>query len=1107
MKQTGDFRQKTKYSFRIVTKLGKHKWVEIYSKTIQFGGSPANFMTMLDISDRKRAEEALQESEERFRTAFHTSPDAVNINRLSDGLYVDVNIGFTELTGFTRDEVIGKTSSEINLWHDPADRDRLVEGLKENEQVRNLEAQFRLRDGQVRTGLISARIIVLNEEPYILSVTRDVDDWKKAEEALLESEKRYRDLFDNSADLIYTHDLEGKYTSVNKAVERLLGYTPEEFLNLNFRQILDPDYLKVTEDNFRMKVNGHADRTGPYEVLALTKAGQPVWLGVNSRIMISEGRRIGIHGSARDITDRKLAEEKLKQEREFTDAVIRSVPGLLYLYDETGHLVRWNKQHEELTGYSAEEMGNMHVLDWFGGLEPDTSLIAQRVQETMEKGGSEAEANLITKDGRSVPFYFTGVKLTISGKPYFTGIGIDITERRRAEHQIRLNEARLQSLYNISQYEAESIQDLLNFTLNEAVKLTESEVGYIYFYDEEKKVFELNSWSKQVMKECEVAEPQTLYELEKTGIWGEAVRKRKPIIVNDFRSPNPLKKGYPKGHVELHNFLTIPVLRDERIVAVVGVANKTKDYDESDVRQLALLMDAVWRIAEARRSELEQRRSATALEFAAEGVIITDIDGTIQYVNPSLERMTGYARDELLGNNPRVLKSGVQEEAFYEQLWRTIKGGGIWNGRFVNKKKDGTLYTEDATISPVRDASGEITNFVGMKRDITDHLALSKQLFHAQKMEAIGTLAGGIAHDFNNLLQAILGYSDILLIKKARDDPDRKKLEVIQHAARDGADLVGRILTFSRKSESKIRPIDLNDEIRRVEKLLRRTLPRMIQIDLMLGEGLRIIDADPAQIEQVILNLGVNAQYAMPKGGQLLIETSNASLSDEYLRTHLGATPGHYVLLAVSDTGVGIEPAVQDRIFEPFFTTKTNGEGTGLGLAMVHGIISQHGGYIRCYSEPGRGTSFKIYFPVSSSELISDVTLTREMPAFGTETILLVDDDDRIRGMGRQMIEMGGYEVITARSGEEALELYGSHGEEISLIVLDLIMPGMGGTRCLEELLRINAKVKVLVASGYSSIGLTDEEKGSGARGFVSKPYDAKDILGAIRKVLDKGHL
>ncbi|MFH1116821.1 MAG: PAS domain S-box protein [Pseudomonadota bacterium] len=382
---------------------------------------------------------------------------------------------------------------------------------------------------------------------------------------------------------------------------------------------------------------------------------------------------------------------------------------------------------------------------------------------------------------------------------------------------------------------------------------------------------------------------------------------------------------------------------------------------------------------------------------------------------------------------------------------------------------------------------------------------LQAQLLQAQKMEAVGTLAGGIAHDFNNLLQAILGSSDLLLATGDRDAFERRNLEVIQQAARDGADLVSRILTFSRKAEPKTRPTDLNEEIRRAKRLLRRTIPRMIEIKEVLADNLGTIDADPGQVEQMLLNLAVNAQHAMPDGGLLLLETENVSLSDEYLRTHLGADPGHYVLLTVSDNGVGMEPEVMDRIFDPFFTTKTNGEGTGLGLSMVHGMVSLHGGHMRCYSEPGRGTSFKIYFPVSTSDMILDVGKTREMPAFGTETILLVDDDDRLREMERQVVEIGGYKVITARNGEEAVETYAGRREEISLVILDLIMPGMGGERCLKELLAMDPDIKVLVSSGYSPNGLASHEVPAGARAFICKPYDAKDILGAIRRVLDEG--
>jgi PAS domain S-box-containing protein len=514
-------------------------------------------------------------------------------------------------------------------------------------------------------------------------------------------------------------------------------------------------------------------------------------------------------------------------------------------------------------------------------------------------------------------------------------------------------------------------------------------------------------------------------------------------------------------------------------------------------------------ITERKKSEDAVRESETRyrslFEESMDAVYVTSRDGVLLDANPSFFGIFGYNREDIVGGDIRLVYVNPSDRDGF--IRKIEKSGAVRDYPLKMKRSDGKELDCLLTSHVRRAGDGTIVGYQGILRDITEQANLQKQLLQAQKMEAIGTLAGGIAHDFNNLLQAILGYSDLLRMKMPPEDPDRKKLEVIQHAARDGADLVSRILMFSRKAESRMRPLELNEEIRRVEKLLRRILPRMIQIDLVLAQDLRIIDADPAQIEQVLLNLGVNAQHAMPDGGQLLIKTNNVSLSDEYLRKHLGARPGHFALLTVSDTGVGMEPDVLDRIFEPFFTTKTNAGGTGLGLSMVHGIVSQHGGYIRCYSERGRGTSFKIYFPVSASENISDLATTREMPAFGTETILLVDDDDRVREMGRQMIQMGGYKVLVARSGEEALETYMSYRSEIALIVLDLIMPGMGGSRCLEELMRIDPASAVLVASGYSEDGLRIGERVPGARGFISKPYDAKDILIAIRKVLDKGHL
>ncbi len=317
-------------------------------------------------------------------------------------------------------------------------------------------------------------------------------------------------------------------------------------------------------------------------------------------------------------------------------------------------------------------------------------------------------------------------------------------------------------------------------------------------------------------------------------------------------------------------------------------------------------------------------------------------------MNPAFERITGYTREEALGRNPGLLKSGEHDKKFYRNLWDTIKRGDVWSGRFINRKKDGSLYHEEATISPVHDSSGTIVSFVAVKRDVTEHIRLSTQLLHAQKMEAIGTLAGGIAHDFNNLLQVTLGYSELLLAEKEEDDPEYADLQKILQAARSGAELVRRLLTFSRKVEPKPIPLDLNRRITQVEKLLHRTIPKMIDIRMHLSDDLTKINADPIQMEQVLMNLAVNARDAISEGGKLTLETRNVTLDDEYCRLHVGVDPGDYVLLTVSDTGHGMNKTTVEHIFEPFYTTKELGRGTGLGLAIVYGIVKQHGGLITC---------------------------------------------------------------------------------------------------------------------------------------------------------------
>jgi signal transduction histidine kinase/ActR/RegA family two-component response regulator len=405
------------------------------------------------------------------------------------------------------------------------------------------------------------------------------------------------------------------------------------------------------------------------------------------------------------------------------------------------------------------------------------------------------------------------------------------------------------------------------------------------------------------------------------------------------------------------------------------------------------------------------------------------------------------------------------------------------------------------------DASGSPMGSIAFGRDITARKHLEAQLTQAQKMEAVGTLASGIAHDFNNLLQAINGYAQISLLNVNKNDAIYTNLNAINQAGERASQLVQQLLLFSRRVAAERKHIELNQEIEQISKILERTIPKMIAIELHLGSRLGPVHADPVQIEQILLNLGGNAADAMPDGGKLLIETENVRLDEDYIRIHPGAEPGKYVLITISDTGQGMDKETVAHIFEPFFTTKDIGRGTGLGLASVYGIVMNHGGYITCRSKVGCGTTFKIYLPAGEE---ADVDLTEEIVSTpnngGTETVLVVDDEEFIRNFASQVLESYGYTTLTASSGEEALDIYAEKSGEIDLIIMDIGMPGMGGTNCLRKIIDMDPSAKVIVASGYSIDGHVKETSDAGAAGYIAKPYKLVDLLGEVRTVLDEAH-
>ena len=507
-------------------------------------------------------------------------------------------------------------------------------------------------------------------------------------------------------------------------------------------------------------------------------------------------------------------------------------------------------------------------------------------------------------------------------------------------------------------------------------------------------------------------------------------------------------------------------------------------------------------ITERRRADAERFLLATAIDHAWESVVITDPQGNIQYVNPAFEKVTGYQRTEAIGKNPRILKSGQHDENFYQQLWSTISSGNVWHGHLVNRRKDGSIFEEEGSISPVLDDSGNIVSYVAVKRDVTDQLQLQRQFRQAQKMEAIGTLAGGIAHDFNNILSAIIGYSE-LAIMQTGDPKTKKSIEAIMKAGRRATELVSQILAFSRQKEQEYKPVQVRLIAKEVVKLLRASIPATIEIRQYIASDSLVL-ADPTQIHQMIMNLCTNANHAMEeKGGVLTIELNDVVLDENFTLAQPGMKPGKYLKLSVSDTGCGMSQEVMERIFDPFFTTKPPGKGTGMGLSVLHGIIKSYRGTVTVESQLGKGTTFCVYIPVyrkqSAPQKIEDHTL-----ATGNEKILFVDDEEIIVNMTAEILKRLGYQVTSLTDSRQALELFEKDPQAFDLVITDMTMPRMTGDELARRILALRNDMPIILCTGFSSRIDADRARELGIAAFITKPVLNRKLAETVRKVLDK---
>ncbi|MCC6698307.1 MAG: PAS domain S-box protein [Candidatus Hydrogenedentes bacterium] len=937
---------------------------------------------------------------------------------------------------------------------------------------------------------------------------------------------------------------------------------------------------------------------------------------------------------------RKQAEELLSQVETRRRILFEQSMDAIVVLDREGRVFEANQRFAEMLGYGIEEVQALHVWDW------DAQWTREELLERLHVTTNAIfETQHRRKDGAILDVEISAASADWRGQPLSFCIQRDITWRKRAEARMREEEARYllqrDSMIALTA-RSDTTRDDLQATLQ---RITEANARTL-------DVARVSVW--RYNRDRTAIHCLDLYEAKTGGhssglvlnaetypVYFKTLSQSDLISVEDALD-DPRTREFSATYLRplgITSILDTAIRLGGALEGVLchehtGAHRRWTQDEETYALATANMVSLAMEASERKRAEESLHVRSAAIDAAVNAVVITDTTGRIEWANSAFSTLTGYSLDEVIGRNPnKLIKSDAHDDAYYENMWTTILDGRVWRGEVINRKKDGTLYTEEMSITPVRDDAGAIVRFVAIKQDITERkraeetlreaeerlrravsagsvglwdwnlrthamhysaeckrqlgyaeeeigdafsewvdrlhpddresalhnvnrsLAnpqipygqefrlqhkdgsyrwilvqgtlmldeegkparmlgtniditerkrLEEQFLQAQKMEGIGRLAGGVAHDFNNLLSVINGYADFALESIPKGKPLHEDIQQIRFAGDKAAGLTRQLLAFSRRQVLQPEIVHLPWLLADIEKMLRRLIGEDIELDVVCPEDVGQIRADPGQIEQVLINLAVNARDAMPTGGQLTIEASNVELDETYAIQHQAVTPGPYVLLAVRDTGVGMDTAIQAKVFEPFFTTKETGKGTGLGLATVYGIVKQSGGNIWLYSEVGKGTVFKIYLPRVDEVAPERPGAIPKVIGEGNETILLVEDDESLRPMIQRILEGAGYVVISAAGGEEAEALLASGTDDVALILTDIVMPGISGPELYEKLTALKPALRVLYMSGYTDDTIMRRGVlGEGGQ-FIGKPFTATALTQKVREVLDE---
>jgi PAS domain S-box-containing protein len=1099
--------------------------------------------TICLVIERAASQELRNQNEQRYLGLIENASDIIYTHDLQ-GNYTSVNRAVSKLTGYSMEEARTLHVSQVVSPEELSCAREMLSRKVEEQSLTCYQSEIITKDGRRVPIEVSTHLIYKNGKPVaVQGIARDISARRAAENALRESEERYRELFENANDIVYTHDLDGNFTSLNKTGERITGYSREEAATMNISHVVAPEHLQAVRSRMESKTTPNDNTL--YQLDLFAKDGRRLSLEVNTRLIFKDGKAFAIQGIARDVSERNAALEALRASEQLYRQIINEANDIICRISMGGRFTLVNPVAARIFRCSEEELIGTDVLDL---VRPDyRSTVENFYREQIKKRISTTyfEFPMLAKDGTEV-WLAQNLQLVVeNGKVVeMQAVARDISDRKVMEESLRKSEERYRAFV---EHSSEAVW-CVEFAVPCPLSLPpDGQIAHLYEHGYLAECNDVMAQKYGLSRASEIVGTRMSELLPRSNPHNIAYLKKfieSGYRLADAESQEPDYGGRTKW------FLTnlVGVVENGAVVRAWGTQKDiseakraAQELDEANRRALEDYDRLVERIATLGQTLGQARDLTTILRAVRDfAVISVPCDGMLisLYEEDKATRRAVYCwadgdereltplasipvRDGITG---RAIKTGtiVIDNEFQKHARDVISIGSFdaetvprsalsapmaSMGRVVGcieiqSYRLGAYSQEHMTA--MRMAANLAANAVENVGLIQREREKAEQLRQSQKMEAVGQLAGGVAHDFNNLLTAITGYCDLSLRRLEADDPLRRNLEEIKKAGTRAASLTRQLLAFSRKQMLQAKVLDLNSVVSDMDKMLQRLIGEDVDLVTLLDPTIHPIKADQGQIEQVLMNLAVNARDAMPTGGKLTIETGQAFLDESYTQAHVAVKTGLYVMLAVSDNGIGMDKETERRVFEPFFTTKEVGKGTGLGLSTVYGIVKQTGGNIWVYSEPGKGTTFKVYLPVAEEAwLTMDAKPAPVEIPQGRETILLVEDEEMVRNLTCEVLQMCGYQVLTASNGEEACEVGRQYNGHIDLIITDVVMPLMGGRDLVERLAEMRPDAGVLYMSGYTDDAIVRHGVLDENMPFLQKPFSPDSLAQKVKEVLD----